>query len=95
MTTHRVTAPHVVCEHGAALVDMRAGDLVFLNPSAGRVLAHLAAGIDTTVIATRIGDATGAPADVVERDVRALVDALARRGLLGETNTPSVRRNRR
>ncbi|MFI6587455.1 PqqD family protein [Embleya sp. NPDC050493] len=93
MSTHRVTAAHVVCEHGAALVDLRAGDLVFLNPTAGRILADLATGADTTTIATRIAQATGASQPAVDRDVRVLVDALTRRGLLEDTTTATTGRN--
>jgi len=92
---HRVIAAHVVCEHGAAIVDLRAGDLVFLNAAAGRILADLAAGIDTATITARIADETNTPLDVVDHDVRALVDGLTCRGLLEAPRAHAGQRTRR
>jgi hypothetical protein len=85
MTGYRVCADHVITEHGAVLLDLAAGDLVFLNPASGRILERLAAGDDTSVIVERIVAATGVDPTRAEQDIRALIAEHADRRLLTAT----------
>jgi hypothetical protein len=63
-------------------VNLRTGRYHSLNPSAGRMLEELLAGPTIAAALGRLEATFDAPRDVLERDLLALCDQLAERGLL-------------
>lgn len=70
--------------HGS-VVRVPAGEVLELSPSATALLTLLAEACDADEAATALADASGAPRDVVRRDLEALLPELAAQGVLEET----------
>jgi hypothetical protein len=67
---------------GAVLLDLERGVYLSLNRSAASMWSELAAGTSPEELAARIAARYSKPVADVERDLRAFVDDLARRGLV-------------
>lgn len=74
--THRELGEEMVA------VNLRTGQYHSLNPSAGRMLDELLAGPTVGAALARLEAIYNAPRETLERDLLALCDALAERGLV-------------
>jgi hypothetical protein len=69
---------------GGVLFETQSEKVYTLNPPAAAVIQEIRSGTDVTQIAARLKQRFQDPNGTIEADIRALIDDLQRKGLIGD-----------